>query len=112
MRIGCLSAVALSTTIVPVICGCTPPVKSEEASVTLNLMVDMPKDQTLQFLKQSASTLKLNPVSVDSPNSITAGQAKATVTGADQGPVTVVIIGKPAVANQWGRVVTDKLPTK
>jgi hypothetical protein len=91
-------------------CSETPPVTIKETTVTLS--VDMPRVQTLQFLKQSASTLKLGTVQNDSEDTIIAGGSKAVVSGPAAGPVTVVLHGAETSVSKWSTMLTDKLPSK
>ena len=67
--VACVATVVIGLSVFCV-SGCADKEKapSEETSVTLS--VDMPRVQTLQFLKQSASTLKLSDVRNENDDTI------------------------------------------
>lgn len=83
---------------------------SQETSVTLS--VDMPRVQTLQFLKQSASTLKLSDVRNENDDTIVAGASTAVASGPEAGPITVILSGNENSVTQWSGMIMDKLPAK
>ena len=92
---------------------CSPKQENKpEPLAKLTLSVDMPKEQTIQFLKQSASTLKLSPVAMPSPDQIVAHQITAAVSGPPTGPVTVLFSGRSDEAKMWSEIMIDKLPAK
>ena len=109
--IACVATVVIGLSVFCV-CGCADKEKapSEETSVTLS--VDMPRVQTLQFLKQSASTLKLSDVRNENEDTIVAGASKAVASGPEAGPVTVILSGNQNSVTQWSGMIMEKLPAK
>ena len=109
--IACVTTVVIGWSIFCV-SGCADRQKaiSQETSVTLS--VDMPRVQTLQFLKQSASTLKLSDVRNENDDTIVAGASKAVASGPEAGPVTVILSGNENSVTQWSGMIMDKLPAK
>ena len=109
--IACVATVVISLSVFCV-SGCADKEKapSEETSVTLS--VDMPRVQTLQFLKQSASTLKLSDVRNENDDTIVAGASKAVASGPEAGPVTVILSGNQNSVTQWSGMIMEKLPAK
>jgi hypothetical protein len=91
-------------------CAEKPPVTPQETTITLS--VDMPREQTMQFLKQSALTLKLGTVQNDKADTVIAGASKAVITGPDAGPVNVIMSGGERSVKPWSTMITDKLPAK
>ena len=91
-------------------CAEKPPVTPQEITVTLS--VDMPRVQTMQFLKQSALTLKLGTVQNDKADTVIAGASKAVISGPDAGPVSVIMSGGESSVTPWSTMITDKLPAK
>jgi hypothetical protein len=66
----------------------------------------------MQFLKQSASTLKLSVTTTGTNDSIIAGSSTATLSGPDAGPVTVEFKGESTAVSKWSAMVMEKLPSK
>jgi len=95
-----------------VVSGCAdkPPATPQETTVKLS--VDMPQVQTMQFLKQSASTLKLGTVQNDRADTIVAGTTKAVVSGPAAGPVSVIMSGNESSVTPWSTMIVEKLPAK
>jgi hypothetical protein len=112
MRLKPYVAIGLLTLCVFGTVGCTKSSPPEQANATTSISVDMPRDQTLQFLKQSATTLKLSATTTATNDSITAGSSKAVLSGPDVGPVTVVFTGDAVATSKWSAMVMDKLPSK
>lgn len=94
------------------ISGCTKQVPAPPEVRTVTISVDMPKNQTLQFLRQSASTLKLQGLEATDDDVIVTEASKVIVTGPASGPVTAVFSGNGAAVNKWSQMILDKLPSK
>ena len=92
--------------------GCTQHVPVSPTVRTVSISVDMPKVQTLQFLRQSASTLKFKGVSASAEDTVVAESSKVEVSGPVAGPVTVVFSGDGDSVNKWSQMILDKLPSK
>lgn len=105
-----LIPIVLSATMT--ISGCTKPVPAPPTLTTVSISVDMPKVQTLQFIKQSASKIKLNGIETTVDDTVTAGKSKAVVSGPASGPVTAVFTGDDVTVNQWSQMILDKMPSK
>lgn len=116
MRLKTCVAIGLLTLSVIGNVGCIKSSPPAQATATTSISVDMPRDQTLQFLKQSATTLKLSETTTTTTtttnDSIVAGSSKAALSGPDAGPVTVVFTGDAAATSKWTAMVMDKLPSK
>jgi len=91
-------------------CAEKPPVTPQETTITLS--VDMPREQTMQFLKQSALTLKLGTGQNEKADTVIAGASKAVISGPAAGPVSVIMSGRESSVTQWSTMITDKLPAK
>jgi hypothetical protein len=111
LRVPPRVVVSIAMICIPIACHRAPE-KLSASTASLTLSVDMPKEQTLQFLKQSATTLKLSPVPTKSSDAIVTNQTQATVSGPVAGPVTVVFSGNSIEANKWSQMMLDKLPAK
>ena len=108
---GCVATAIIGLSVICVTgCADKQKVTSQETSVTLS--VDMPRVQTLQFLKQSASTLKLSDVRNENDDTISAGASKAVASGPEAGPVTVILSGNENSVTQWSGMIMEKLPAK
>jgi hypothetical protein len=109
--IGCVATAVIGLSVICV-SGCADKQKltSQETSVTLS--VDMPREQTMQFLKQSAVTLKLGTVQNEKVDTVIAGASKAVISGPAAGPVSVIMSGNENSVTQWSTMITDKLPAK
>ena len=108
---GCVATAIIGLSVICVTgCADQQKVTSQETSVTLS--VDMPRVQTVQFLKQSASTLKLGDVRNENDDTIVAGASKAVASGPAAGPVTVILSGNENSVSQWSGMIMDKLPAK
>lgn len=92
--------------------GCAEKPRAAAIETKVTLSVDMPRVQTVQFLKQSASTLKLGAVQNDKEDTVVAGASNAVVSGPDSGPVSVVFSGSESSVTPWSTMLTDKLPAK
>lgn len=92
--------------------GCTKQVPASPKESTVSISVDMPKVQTMQFLRQSASTLKLNGVSAAADDTVVAESSKVVVSGPVSGPVTAVFSGDGDSVSKWSQMILDKLPSK
>lgn len=92
--------------------GCTKQVPASPNVITVSIAVDMPKVQTLQFLRQSASTLKFKGVSATAEDTVVAELSKVVVSGPGAGPVTAVFSGNGDSVNKWSQMILDKLPSK
>lgn len=104
--------VLIVLTVTVTIFGCTKPAPAPPTLTTISLSVDMPKVQTLQFIKQSASMIKLNGIKTTVDDTVTAGKSKAVVSGPESGPVTAVFTGDDVTVNQWSQMILDKMPSK
>lgn len=111
MRLGPASLVLL---LLPAMIhfGCTKQVPVSPTVSTISISVDMPKAQTMQFLRQSASTLKFIDVSVTAEDTIVAESSKVVVSGPGAGPVTAVFSGDSGSINKWSQMILDKMPSK
>lgn len=112
MRLTAILVLTLSTLPFIGMTGCNKPSALNTLETTVTLSVDMPRDQTLQFLKQSATTLKLAASLSNTADSVTAGPAIGVVSGPDAGPVTVVFTGDDTAITKWSTMLLDKLPAK
>lgn len=112
MRLKTYLAIGLLTLSVIGNVGCIKSSPPAQATAATSISVDMPRDQTLQFLKQSATTLKLSETTTATNDSIVAGSSKAALSGPDAGPVTVVFTGDGVATSKWSAMVMDKLPSK
>jgi len=112
MRLTPIVAIGLLTLSVIGSVGCTKASPPAQAIETTAISVDMPRVQTLQFLKQSATTLKLSTTTTATNDSITAGSSTAALSGPDAGPVTVEFKGESAAVSKWSAMVMEKLPSK
>ena len=109
--IACVTTVVIGWSIFCV-SGCADKQKATSQETSVTLSVDMPRVQTLQFLKQSASTLKLSDVRNENDDTIVAGASKAVASGPEAGPVTVILSGNQNSVTQWSGMIMDKLPAK
>ena len=112
MRLTAITAIALTSLHILFTGGCSKPTASTQSDATVSLSVDMPRDQTLQFLKQSATTLKLSASTSATSDTVSAGPSKGVVSGPDTGPVTVVFTGDSSAVAKWSKMFMDKLPAK
>jgi len=85
------------------------PASPEVRIVTIS--IDMPKDQTLQFLRQSASTIKLQGLEATAEDAIVTETSKVLVSGPASGPVTAVLSGDGDSVSKWSQMILDKLPS-
>jgi hypothetical protein len=108
---GCVATAVIGLSVICVSgCADKQKVTSQDTSVTLS--VDMPREQTKQFLKQSAVTLKLGTVQNEKADTVIAGASKAMISGPAAGPVSVILSGNENSVSQWSTMITDKLPAK
>jgi|688.fasta_scaffold245989_2 hypothetical protein len=108
---GCVATAVIGLSVICV-SGCADKQKTTSQETSVTLTVDMPRVQTLQFLKQSASTLKLGDIRNENDDTIVAGASKAVASGPAAGPVTVILSGNENSVSQWSTMITDKLPAK
>ena len=111
MRLGPRNLVLLLLPLLSIL-GCTKVVPASPEVITISISVDMPKVQTLQFLRQSASTLKLKCVSAIAEDIVVAESSKVVVSGPVAGPVTAVFSGNSDLVNKWSQMILDKMPSK
>lgn len=111
MRLGPRSLVLLLLPALSAL-GCTKVVPASPEVITISISVDMPKVQTMQFLRQSASTLKFKGVSATAEDIVVAESSKVVVSGPVAGPVTAVFSGDSDSVNKWSQMILDKMPSK
>lgn len=111
MRIGTAGLVMLLLPALS-ISGCTKQIPASPEVRTVTISIDMPKDQTLQFLRQSGSTLKLQGLEATAEDTIVTETSKVIVSGPASGPVTAVFSGDGDSVSKWSQMILDKLPSK